>query len=62
MAAEIDDILRRIDGLYIGQLDEREREVFERAVSDGRARRDYDVPAGFLGCGKVRVSGGPEHE
>lgn len=47
--------LERIEGLYVGQLDEREMETFERAVMDGRAYRDYAHAAGFLGLAKVRL-------
>ena len=48
--------LERIEGLFVGQLDERELRLFERAVQDGEARRSYERGAGFLGLARVRLN------
>ena len=50
------DDLRRIEGLFVGQLDERELRTFERAIEDGEARRSYEGGAGFMGLAKVRLT------
>lgn len=34
--------LDRIEGLFVGQLDERELRTFERAIADGEAYRSYE--------------------
>lgn len=47
--------LERIEGLFVGQLDEREMRLFDRAVRDGLARRVYKGGAGFLGLAKVEL-------
>lgn len=47
--------LEHIEGLFVGQLNERELKVFERAVEDGEARRSYEGGAGFMGLAKVRI-------
>jgi hypothetical protein len=47
--------LEQIDGLFVGQLDEREMRTFERAVQDGEAVRSYEGGAGFMGLAKVRL-------
>lgn len=47
--------LERIKGLFVGQLDEAEMKMFERAVSDHRAYRSYEGGAGFMGLAKVRL-------
>jgi hypothetical protein len=47
--------LERIEGLFVGQLDEREVRTFERAVQDGEARRSYEGVAGFMGLARVRL-------
>lgn len=48
--------LEQIDGLFVGQLSDRELRTFERAVEDGEARRVYEGGAGFMGLAKVRVT------
>lgn len=48
--------LERIEGLFVGQLDDRELRTFERAVKDGEARRSYEGGAGFMGLAKVRLT------
>lgn len=47
--------LERIEGLFVGQLAERELETFEDAVKKGRAYRSYEGGAGFMGLAKVRL-------
>ena len=47
--------LEQIDGLFVGQLSDKELRTFERAVEDGEARRVYEGGAGFMGLAKVRV-------
>jgi hypothetical protein len=47
--------LDQIDGLFVGQLSEKELRTFERAVEDGEARRAYEGVAGFMGLAKVHV-------
>lgn len=47
--------LEQIEGLFVGQLDERELRTFERAIDDGEARRSYEGGAGFMGLAKVRL-------
>lgn len=49
------DDLKRIEGLFVGQLDEHEMRTFERAVQDGDAVRSYEGGAGFMGLAKVRL-------
>lgn len=44
-----------IDGLYLGQLSEFEFEVFERAVREGKAVRQYAGLSGFLGLARVKL-------
>ena len=48
------DIVRGVDGLYVGQLDRDEMDAFEEGIREGFARRCYSTGAGFLGCAKVR--------
>lgn len=47
--------LERIEGLFVGQLDEYEMWLFEHAVADGMAERSYEGGAGFMGLAKVRL-------
>jgi hypothetical protein len=47
--------LERIEGLFVGQLDEHEMRTFVRAVQDGEAVRSYEGGAGFMGLAKVRL-------
>lgn len=47
--------LERIEGLFVGQLDEYELWLFEHAVADGMAERSYEGGAGFMGLAKVRL-------
>jgi hypothetical protein len=47
--------LEWIEGLFVGQLDEKQMRTFERAIKDGEARRSYEGGAGFMGLAKVRL-------
>jgi hypothetical protein len=47
--------LERIEGLFVGSLDDYELWLFERAISDGMAERSYEGGAGFMGLAKVRL-------
>lgn len=47
--------LERMEGLFVGQLDEHEMRTFERAVQDGEAVRSYEGAGGFMGLAKVRL-------
>lgn len=50
--------LERIEGLYVGQLNEREMRLFERAVRDGEAVRAWDhLAAAALGLARVKLIG-----
>ncbi len=46
---------RNLAGLYVGQLDETERDMFYRACELGVAAHDYDHSAGVLGLAKVKL-------
>jgi hypothetical protein len=47
--------LEWIEGLFVGQLNERELRTFELAVENGEACRSYENGAGFLGLAVVRL-------
>ncbi len=47
--------LERMEGLFVGQLDDYEMWLFEHAVADGMAERSYEAGAGFMGLAKVRL-------
>jgi hypothetical protein len=47
--------LERMDGLFVGSLDDYELWLFEHAVADGMAERSYEGGAGFMGLAKVRL-------
>ena len=47
--------LDNIDGLFVGMLSDDEMELFECAVTNGKATRVYEGAAGFLGLAKVKV-------
>lgn len=48
--------LEQIEGLFVGQLDERELRTFERAIEDGEAVRSYEGGAGLMGLAKVKLT------
>lgn len=48
--------LDRLEGLFVGQLNERELKIFETAIKDGEAQRSYEGGAGFMGLAKVRLT------
>jgi hypothetical protein len=47
--------LERMEGLFVGQLDDYETWLFNHAVADGMAERSYEGGAGFMGLAKVRL-------
>jgi hypothetical protein len=50
------DRLRRIEGLFVGQLDEDELEIFDEACRRNEAYRSYEGGSGFMGLAKVRLN------
>lgn len=54
------DILRKVDGFFVGSLTTEELDIFERAVKMGIARRVYENAAAMLGVSKVRITGTPK--
>lgn len=48
--------LSRLDGLFVGMLDDAETRLFDEAVEAGIARRSYEGGGGFMGLAKVRVN------
>lgn len=44
-----------LNGLYVGQLDERELKALNRLKSAGLAARSYSSAVGFFGVAKVRI-------
>lgn len=49
------DLVHRLNGMFVGQLNEEELMSFQRCVADHSAWRDYSGPSGFLGLAKVRA-------
>lgn len=50
------DDLQRINGLFVGQLNDEELKAFYAAVKEGRACREYHTEAALLlGLASVRV-------
>jgi hypothetical protein len=47
----VDAELSHLDGLYVGMLTPHELAIFERACTEGRAVREWNI----LGLSKVRV-------
>lgn len=47
--------LERMEGLFVGQLDDYERWLFDHAVADGMATSSYEGGAGLMGLAKVRL-------
>jgi len=57
-ASETDrGIVDGLSGLFVGQLDDAERESFDRCVSDKYAYWKYEGTAGFMGLAKVGIEG-----
>ena len=52
---DIEAVIARVNGLFVGQLDESEMEAFNEACNSGLAARVYEGGAGFMGLAKVRV-------
>lgn len=49
------DIINRLDGIFVGQLDHVEMSAFESAIKAGYAKRSYDGAGGWLGLAKVKL-------
>ena len=47
--------LKRLDGLFVGQLDSEEMKEFNKAIEEGTAYRSYEGMSGFMGLAKVRL-------
>jgi hypothetical protein len=52
------EVLERIEGLYVGLLNQDDYAAFQREVSAGRARYSYVGVGGFMGLAIVAI--GPE--
>jgi hypothetical protein len=50
-----EDIVRRMDGLYIGLLSDSELQILRRCIESGFATLVYEGFSGILGLGKVKV-------
>ena len=49
------EAVTRLDGLFVGQLNEDELLLFELAIKEGLAYRSYEGGASFMGLAKVRI-------
>jgi hypothetical protein len=49
------EIVRNVNGLFVGMLTPEEMDAFNYLVAKGVARRDYTGPGGFMGLAKVRL-------
>lgn len=47
--------LEKIEGIFVGLLNEQEMRTFVRAIEDGEAYRSYEGEAGVLGLARVRL-------
>lgn len=54
------DTLHRIDGLFVGMLDQEELEIFDEACRRHEARRSYEGAAAIMGLAKVRLTRSPQ--
>jgi len=50
-------LIRKLNGLYVGQLDDDEMESFRRCVKDRVAVNDYGHPGGLFNLAKIRYTG-----
>lgn len=57
---DLDD-LDRMEGMFVGQLNEHELRVFNNAVAKGWAERSYEGGGGLMGLAKVRLVRVPAH-
>lgn len=46
--------IEHLDGLFVGQLNKEEYELFIQACNKGKATREYVGTSGFLGLAKVK--------
>lgn len=49
------DIVARVNGFFVGFLDDDELAAFDRLCADGQARRLYQGAGGFMGLAKVEL-------
>lgn len=49
------DEVKRLDGFYVGFLDDEEIEMFDLCVEAGIAARDFNHPGGVMGLAKVKM-------
>lgn len=56
------DMLMRCNGLFEGLLDAEEARALRRLVKAGWAYVTYSGAAGFLGLGKIWITGAPVEE
>lgn len=52
---EMRDIVRRVEGLYVGMLSPVELQAFEYLIDKQAARRSYAGLGGFMGMAKVEL-------
>jgi len=50
------EIVRRMNGIFVGMLSDREIEALNRCVIDGLAVRSYEGGGGFMGLAKARLT------
>lgn len=54
MTDEEDSFIRRLDGMFVGMLDEAELDLLERCVEKHWAYYSYEGAAALMGFAKVR--------
>lgn len=54
MTQEEDRFLSRVEGMFVGSLDDSEVDLLNRCVEKGWAIQSYEGGAGFMGLSKVR--------
>ena len=50
------EALRKLEGLFVGQLNDEELELFNYGVAKGWCHSSYEGGAGFMGLAKVRLN------
>lgn len=54
-----EQLISRLDGLFVGLLSQDEIDAFDRLVKAGLAHRSYEGGGGFMGLAKVRLQANP---
>ena len=49
------DLIRPLDGLYVGMLSSDELASLDECIQAGYAIKDYSSPAGIIGLAKVKI-------